>query len=131
MPRPTAIDPRGDHLSFQADDLASVAVALTDLGIPWVREAVVEGGVVVTQIFFKDPDCNMIEVCDCACLPIVPLGRAARRACAWRPARAGGVPSMSPHGVPTKLAGSDDMQPRASSSSEDERVSVEEFARAA
>lgn len=57
-----------------------MAVALTDLGIPWVREAVVEGGVVVTQIFFKDPDCNMVEVCDCACLPIVPQGRAARRA---------------------------------------------------
>ena len=34
----------------QADDLDAVQEQLDDLGITWVRETVVEGGVLVTQV---------------------------------------------------------------------------------
>jgi hypothetical protein len=35
-----------------------------------------EGGVMVEQIFFHDPDGAMIEVCTCEKLPIQPLSEA-------------------------------------------------------
>lgn len=71
--RPATINPRGDHLSFQADDLADVQARLAAAAIPAAREAVTEAGLVVTQLFFHDPDRNMIEVCDCHALPTVAL----------------------------------------------------------
>ena len=61
-------------LSFtQADDLADVQARLAARGIPTAREAVTEAGLVVTQLFFHDPDRNMIEVCDCHALPTVAM----------------------------------------------------------
>ena len=59
--------------SFQADDLADVQARLAAAAIPAAREAVTEAGLVVTQLFFHDPDRNMIEVCDCHALPTVAL----------------------------------------------------------
>ena len=104
--RSSHIDPKSDHLSFQADSLEDVAAQLAACGVPFVRQMVVEDGIAVTQLFFADPDRNMIEVgassawaaagaaaargvwaptmlrcavqvCDCHCLPIVPLDVAA------------------------------------------------------
>ncbi|GAB4818737.1 hypothetical protein N2152v2_005783 [Parachlorella kessleri] len=68
--RPSVIDPKADHLSFQADSLEDVQQRLEELGIAYVKQVILEGGV---QVFFHDPDNNMIEVCNCNCLPIVPL----------------------------------------------------------
>ncbi|PRW57501.1 metallothiol transferase [Chlorella sorokiniana] len=73
VPRSSVIDPKTDHLSFQADSLDGVQAALRSRGIPFVRQEVVEGGMLVEQLFFHDPDNNMIEVCNCDCIPIVPL----------------------------------------------------------
>lgn len=58
---------------LQSDSLADVKRKLTAWGVPFLQESVVEGGIHVTQIFFHDPDGNMIEICNCDCLPIQPL----------------------------------------------------------
>lgn len=73
VPRSSKIDPKADHLSFQADSLVEVEAALRRLGIPFERQQVVEDGIQVQQLFFHDPCNNMIEVCNCDCLPIIPL----------------------------------------------------------
>jgi hypothetical protein len=43
---------------------------LTAVERPFVKQCIVEDGVRVTQLFFHDPDCNMIEVCNCDQLPV-------------------------------------------------------------
>lgn len=75
IPRPSEIDPKSDHLSFQAECLADVERRLEELGIHYVKQVLLEGGMEVEQVFFHDPDNNMIEVCNCNCLPIMPLER--------------------------------------------------------
>eukprot|EP00897_Mesotaenium_endlicherianum_P009665 jgi/Mesen1/8727/ME000052S08149 len=76
--KPKDINPRNDHLSFQCDSLAHVEAALEAHGIKYVKQQVFEGGIVVNQIFFHDPDDNMIEICNCEALPVVPLCKRAR-----------------------------------------------------
>eukprot|EP00898_Chlorokybus_atmophyticus_P008746 jgi/Chlat1/8873/Chrsp92S08189 len=73
MPRSPEIDPLNDHLSFQSDSIDSLASALERHGLPYKRQVVVEGPVRVHQLFFHDPDNNMIEICNCEALPITPL----------------------------------------------------------
>ena len=46
---------------------------LKELGVRYVKAEVLEGGVMVEQIFFHDPDGAMIEVCTCENLPVEPL----------------------------------------------------------
>lgn len=43
------------------------------MGITYVQRTVEEGGILVEQIFFHDPDGFMIEICNCENLPVVPL----------------------------------------------------------
>jgi hypothetical protein len=65
-----------DHISFQADtSLDDCARRLGALGVPFVRERVQDGGVVVEQLFFHTPDNLVIEVCNCESLPIRPLNQ--------------------------------------------------------
>lgn len=49
-------------LAPQADSLEEVEAQLVRRGVPFVRQAVVEEGIKVQQLFFHDPDNNMIEV---------------------------------------------------------------------
>ena len=71
--------PSSDHISFQADtSLDDCARRLGALGVPFVRERVQEGGVVVEQLFFHTPDKLVIEVCNCECLPIRLLNQERR-----------------------------------------------------
>lgn len=73
-PRPSKIDPKADHISFETDCLDSVEQVLVRRGADYIRQSVIEeDGVRVTQIFFHDPDNNMIEVCNCDDLPVVLL----------------------------------------------------------
>ncbi|CAD7704645.1 unnamed protein product [Ostreobium quekettii] len=118
--RPSAINPKADHLSFQvggrgdgvgrasrlgsgvsvprvpprgagggtsvpslligvpaaaqSDHLEAVVALLEALGMHYERQRVREGTIVVSQVFLHDPDHNMIEICNCDCLPVVPLG---------------------------------------------------------
>ncbi|KAI3438299.1 hypothetical protein D9Q98_000733 [Chlorella vulgaris] len=73
VPRSKQIDPKSDHLSFQADSLDEVEAQLRARGVPYCRQTVVEDGLEVNQCFFLDCDNNMIEVCNCDCLPVIPL----------------------------------------------------------
>ncbi|KAL4452469.1 hypothetical protein ABPG75_008131 [Micractinium tetrahymenae] len=101
VPRSSCIDPKSDHLSFQADSLEEVEAQLVRRGIPFVRQAVVEEGIEVQQLFFHDPDNNMIEVCNCDCLPIIPIDLARCATCATEAAAIAGEPlptlPLSPH----------------------------------
>mmetsp|Transcript_27675 Transcript_27675/g.70485 ORF Transcript_27675/g.70485 Transcript_27675/m.70485 type:complete len:216 (-) Transcript_27675:1062-1709(-) len=74
LPRSTTIVPKSDHLSFQAEGgLDEMEARLTGMGLPFVKQQVTEGAVRVTQLFVHDPDNNMIELCNCELLPVVPL----------------------------------------------------------
>lgn len=72
-PRSEEINTKADHLSFQSDSLTDVEERLNKLGIKWKQATVVEGGIKISQLFFHDPDNNMVEICNCDCLPIQPL----------------------------------------------------------
>ncbi|EIE21999.1 Glyoxalase/Bleomycin resistance protein/Dihydroxybiphenyl dioxygenase, partial [Coccomyxa subellipsoidea C-169] len=67
QPRP--LNPSDDHTSFQATSLEEVERRLSDFNIPFVKANVEEHGIVVSQVFFHDPDYNMIEICNCDNLP--------------------------------------------------------------
>lgn len=71
---------------MQSDSLAEVKARLAAAGIACVESSVCEGGVKVSQIFFHDPDENTIEICNCDCLPIVPLAEASLQANLLAPA---------------------------------------------
>eukprot|EP00475_Leptophrys_vorax_P027476 TRINITY_DN39161_c0_g1_i1.p1 TRINITY_DN39161_c0_g1~~TRINITY_DN39161_c0_g1_i1.p1 ORF type:complete len:246 (-),score=19.77 TRINITY_DN39161_c0_g1_i1:124-861(-) len=70
---PKEINPMSDHFSFQCEDIEAVEQGLSARGISYLRQVVEEGGIMVDQLFFHDPDGHMIEVCTCDLLPIVPL----------------------------------------------------------
>ncbi|KAM3377734.1 hypothetical protein P3S68_010147 [Capsicum galapagoense] len=67
------INPKDNHISFQCTDMDLMMQRLDDMEIEYVTATVKEGGVTVDQLFFHDPDGNMIEICNCQNLPIVPL----------------------------------------------------------
>ena len=46
---------------------------LEGMKIEYVKAVVREGGIIVDQIFFHDPDGHMIEICNCQDLPVLPL----------------------------------------------------------
>lgn len=73
IPKPKKIIPRSDHLSFECPNLKEVEELLNKGGVEFVKQTVLEDGVVVTQIFFHDPENNMIEICNCDELPVVTL----------------------------------------------------------
>lgn len=73
-PRSSIIDPKADHLSFQAESLQVVEERLQAGGIPFVKQTVTEDGLRVHQVFIHDPDQHMIEICNCDVLPVIPLG---------------------------------------------------------
>ncbi|GAX77092.1 hypothetical protein CEUSTIGMA_g4538.t1 [Chlamydomonas eustigma] len=73
--RSSAINPKADHLSFLCPDLLEVEDSLIKSCIEYVKQCVVEeDGIRVTQVFFHDPDNNMIEICNCDEFPLVLLG---------------------------------------------------------
>ena len=52
VPRPAAIDPKSDHCSF-VGAVDEVQAALASRGIPYVRQEVVEGGQLVSQVQWR------------------------------------------------------------------------------
>lgn len=61
--------------------METVEKKLKEMGIKCVRAIVEEGGILVEQLFFHDPDGFMIEICDCDNLPVVPLVGEMARSC--------------------------------------------------
>ena len=46
---------------------------MSSYGVPFIKQTVEEGGISIDQLFFLDPDDNMIEICNCERLPVIPL----------------------------------------------------------
>ena len=57
----------------QCADMGLMKARLGDMRLEFVAARVRDGETVVEQLFFHDPDGNMIEICDCEKLPVVPL----------------------------------------------------------
>ncbi|KAF8702848.1 hypothetical protein HU200_032683 [Digitaria exilis] len=62
---------------MQCTDMGLVKARLRDMKLDFVAARVRDGETVVEQLFFHDPDGNMIEICDCEKLPVIPLADAA------------------------------------------------------
>jgi len=74
MQRSSEINICADHISFQpSGSLAEVEACLKSHNIAYKMQYVTEGGLTVPQVFFHDPDNNMLEICPCDCLPLVPV----------------------------------------------------------
>ncbi|KAL8540733.1 hypothetical protein ACS0TY_002095 [Phlomoides rotata] len=67
------INPKDNHISFQCTDMELIILQLKEMKIEYVEAVVQEGGIIVDQIFFHDPDGYMIEICNCQNLPLLPL----------------------------------------------------------
>ncbi|GJU88082.1 putative dihydroxybiphenyl dioxygenase [Tanacetum coccineum] len=67
------INPKDNHISFQCSDMDLIIKKLEEVGVKYVTAVVKEGGVEVNQLFFHDPDCYMIEICNCHVLPVLPI----------------------------------------------------------
>lgn len=67
------INPKDNHISFQCTDMARIMKKLEEMNIEYVTAEVEEGGIIVDQLFFHDPDGYMIEICNCQNLPVLPL----------------------------------------------------------
>ncbi|KAL1549650.1 Glyoxylase I 4 [Salvia divinorum] len=67
------INPKANHISFQCTDMNVIIERLEGMKIEYVKAVVREGGIIVDQIFFHDPDGYMIEICNCQNLPVLPL----------------------------------------------------------
>lgn len=67
------INPKDNHISFQCTDMDLIIHQLEEMKIEYVEAVVKEGGIIVDQIFFHDPDGYMIEICNCQNLPLLPL----------------------------------------------------------
>ncbi|KAJ3680098.1 hypothetical protein LUZ60_016376 [Juncus effusus] len=67
------INPKSNHISFQCDNIEMVRNMFMDIGIKFVSAKVKDGDILVDQIFFHDPDGNMIEICDCQKFPVILL----------------------------------------------------------
>ncbi|KAL8114781.1 hypothetical protein AgCh_021586 [Apium graveolens] len=67
------INPKDNHISFQCTNMDIIIQQLQTMNIEYVTAVVSEGGIMVDQLFFHDPDGYMIEICNCQNLPILPL----------------------------------------------------------
>ncbi|KAF3452630.1 hypothetical protein FNV43_RR03063 [Rhamnella rubrinervis] len=67
------INPKDNHISFQCSDMSVFTRKLEEMNIEYVTAVVKEGGIVVDQLFFHDPDGYMVEICNCQNLPPLPI----------------------------------------------------------
>ncbi|KAL3814520.1 hypothetical protein ACJIZ3_015788 [Penstemon smallii] len=67
------INPKDNHISFQCSDMEVIVKVLEEMKIEYAKAVVKEGGIIVDQLFFHDPDGYMIEICNCHNLPVLPL----------------------------------------------------------
>lgn len=67
------INPKDNHISFQCSDMDLIMKQLEEMEIEYVKAVVREGGIIVDQIFFHDPDGYMVEICNCQNIPVLPL----------------------------------------------------------
>ncbi|XVF86486.1 hypothetical protein PTKIN_Ptkin18bG0044400 [Pterospermum kingtungense] len=81
IPKKKNINPKDKHISFQCESMGTVEKKLKEFELEHVRAIVEEGGILVEQLFFHDPDGFMIEICNCDNLPVIPLTGEMVRSC--------------------------------------------------
>ncbi|XP_009618674.1 glyoxylase I 4-like [Nicotiana tomentosiformis] len=67
------INPKDNHISFQCKGMDLIMQKLGDMNIEYVTATVKDNEIIVDQLFFHDPDGNMIEICNCQNFPLLPL----------------------------------------------------------
>jgi catechol 2,3-dioxygenase-like lactoylglutathione lyase family enzyme len=73
------LDPMDNHISFQCEDMGVMERRLREMGIRYMKRTInEEEGSPIDQLFFKDPDGFMIEICNCENLELVPAGALGR-----------------------------------------------------
>ncbi|KAF8668970.1 hypothetical protein HU200_052182 [Digitaria exilis] len=69
------LDPMDNHISFQCEDMGVMERRLREMRIRYMKRTInEEEGSPIDQLFFKDPDGFMIEICNCESLELVPAG---------------------------------------------------------
>nr|GMD29720.1 lactoylglutathione lyase [Ipomoea batatas] len=67
------LDPMDNHISFQCDAMEAMERRLKELKVKYMKRTVGEGeGEAIDQLFFRDPDGFMIEICNCENITLVP-----------------------------------------------------------
>uniref|UniRef100_M1A970 Lactoylglutathione lyase n=2 Tax=Solanum tuberosum TaxID=4113 RepID=M1A970_SOLTU len=67
------LDPMDNHISFQSEDMEGMVQRLEKFKIKYLKRTVgEEEGAAIDQLFFKDPDGFMIEICNCENVKLVP-----------------------------------------------------------
>ncbi|KAG6436921.1 hypothetical protein SASPL_101827 [Salvia splendens] len=67
------LDPMDNHISFQCEDMEAMVKKLKEMNIKYMKRRVGEQeGAAIDQLFFKDRDGFMIEICNCENLKLVP-----------------------------------------------------------
>ncbi|KAJ1292171.1 hypothetical protein BS78_02G371800 [Paspalum vaginatum] len=78
-PRGDDLDPMDNHISFQCEDMAAMEGRLREMRIRYMKRTInEEEGSPIDQLFFRDPDGFMIEICNCENLELVPAGALGR-----------------------------------------------------
>ncbi|XP_062190326.1 glyoxylase I 4-like [Phragmites australis] len=76
---PGDLDPMDNHISFQCEDMRVMERRLKEMRIRYMKRTInEEEGSPIDQLFFKDPDGFMIEICNCENLELVPAGALGR-----------------------------------------------------
>ncbi|GLJ42557.1 hypothetical protein SUGI_0882260 [Cryptomeria japonica] len=73
FPPKKELNPIDNHISFQCEDMSIVERKLQKMSIKYIKRTLEEGGAIIEQTFFHDPDGFMIEICNCERLTLVPL----------------------------------------------------------
>jgi extradiol dioxygenase family protein len=73
------LDPMDNHVSFQCEDMGAMERRLQEMRIRYKKRTInEEEGSPIDQLFFRDPDGFMIEICNCENLEVVPAGALGR-----------------------------------------------------
>ncbi|KAL9239695.1 hypothetical protein vseg_013993 [Gypsophila vaccaria] len=70
------LDPMDNHISFQCEDMEAMEKRLKEFNIKYKKRTVEDkdNETTIDQLFFKDPDGFMVEICNCENLKLVPAG---------------------------------------------------------
>ena len=71
-------------MESQCEDVQAVERKLQEMNTKYVKRIVEEGGIYVDQLFIHDPDCYMVEICNCENLPVEPIVQGSPSACSVR-----------------------------------------------
>ncbi|PON74320.1 Glyoxalase-like domain containing protein [Parasponia andersonii] len=76
LPETHDLDPMYNHISFQCEDMRAIEEKLKELNMKYMKRTVEDdkNGTVIDQLFFRDPDGFMIEICNSENLKLVPAG---------------------------------------------------------